>query len=538
MAREFKVYGPPGTGKTTWLTKQSQIACDKFGSSGVVVSSLTRAAAAEIAGRETRVPDQNIGTLHAHAFRALNRPSLAETSEGIKAWNEFAGKKSPRLKINDRSTVDPENYSIEQGFAGTEGEAMLSELARFRAMMTPPEMYPPRVRRFAELWSAFKTSTDRFDFTDLIENAIEQCPMHPSVPRAFFLDEAQDMSRLELTLARQWGERCEVFVIVGDPFQNLYEWRGSEPEAFTSGDTEGTLVLSQSYRIPAKVHDYAVKWVKTIDAPFPEYKPREEQGEVRVIDSVWQYPETLLRHIQEDIDEKRTAMILTSCSYMLNPVIAMLRTEGIPFHNPYRDTHGGWNPLRGAARIAAFLKPQHDEWWSWLDVEKWMEPLTAKGVLTHGAKAYVDMQTAKQFKWENTGEQALSWEEVQDRVYPLIATDEGRDAIFEGNLEWYGENVRASRKKALQYPLRVARDHGWQALEAVPKVIVGTIHSVKGGESDSVYVYPDISRSGMEDLRRNPDPTTRQFYVAFTRARKRLTLCGSSASDTVLFPRP
>jgi hypothetical protein len=35
-----------------------------------------------------RIPDENVGTLHAHCYRALDRPKLAETPEGIRAWNE------------------------------------------------------------------------------------------------------------------------------------------------------------------------------------------------------------------------------------------------------------------------------------------------------------------------------------------------------------------------------------------------------------------------------------------------------------------
>lgn len=230
-------------------------------------------------------------------------------------------------------------------------------------------------------------------------------------------------------------------------------------------------------------------------------------------------------------------MVLTSCSYMLNPMIAFLREQGIPFHNPYRITHGGWNPLRGSKRILSWLKPQYmKEWWSWVEVEQWIEPLMAKGVLKRGAKSLVDLRTAKQFKWEKTGEEPLSDIAVEE-VFELFATQEGRDALFEGNLEWYFENVRASRKKALSYPVRVARENGYRALIDDPRVVVGTIHSVKGGEADNVYVYPDVSRQGMDDYERNPDPTIRQFYVAFTRARSSLILCSPGTGDTVMFPR-
>ena len=43
-------------------------------------------------------------------------------------------------------------------------------------------------------------------------------------------------------------------------------------------------------------------------------------------------------------------MLLGSCSYMLRPILAVLRREAIPFHNPYRKSNGFWNPLRTSSR--------------------------------------------------------------------------------------------------------------------------------------------------------------------------------------------
>lgn len=53
--------------------------------------------------------------------------------------------------------------------------------------------------------------------------------------------------------------------------------------------------------------------------------------------------------------------------------------------------------------------------------------------------------------------------------------------------------------------------------EVSPKVIVGTIHSVKGGEADTVHVFPDLSSAAYMD--QDPDRIHRLFYVAVTRAR-------------------
>ena len=60
-----------------------------------------------------------------------------------------------------------------------------------------------------------------------------------------------------------------------------------------------------------------------------------------------------------------------------------------------------------------------------------------------------------------------------------------------------------------------------------PQIIVGTIHSVKGGEADTVFIIPDISYSAFELAENNRegwDSITRLFYVAATRAKEKLIL--------------
>lgn len=545
--REFRCYGPPGTGKTTWLSTQAKNAAAKYGNGAVVIASLTRAAAAEIGGRETGIPEKNVGTLHSHAFHSLDRPKIVEASDGLKEWNEHCP--TFRWKISNQRSIDPENAPLEATLASTDGERLLSDMNVYRQRMTPRELWRTDVARFAKAWEDFKVQTNRMDFTELIERAAEDVDVHYLKPLVFLLDEAQDMSKLEMKLARKWGARCEVFVIVGDPWQNLYQWRGSDPEAFVSGEVSGTKILEQSYRVPAAVQKYAVDWIKTIVKEgdvFPEYKPRDEPGEVKVSPITWQFPEPLLREFERDIESGRSVMLLASCSYMLNPVVSTLRERGLPFHNPYRAVHGGWNPLRYADRVLAFMRPNNDVFgadarlWSLADLEKWTDVLAAKTTMIHGGKSIIEarvaeIETKPKFAREEL-DAPLSLKEALSYFKP-----DAHDAIFDMDLDWLRENTRDSRKRVIDYPVAVAKRYGGKALLENPKIIIGTIHSVKGGQADSVYVFPDLSRQGFDAWSRygaSRDAIYRQFYVAFTRAREKLTLCSPHGSDTVTFPRP
>ena len=62
-----------------------------------------------------------------------------------------------------------------------------------------------------------------------------------------------------------------------------------------------------------------------------------------------------------------------------------------------------------------------------------------------------------------------------------------------------------------------------------PKVVVGTIHSVKGGQADVVYLFPGSQPGRRRAVRarwrgaRFRDPAV--FYVGLTRARETLYIC-------------
>ena len=102
-------------------------------------------------------------------------------------------------------------------------------------------------------------------------------------------------------------------------------------------------------------------------------------------------------------------------------------------------------------------------------------------------------------------------------------------------LAWFESRINKSRAAAFAFPLAVAQRRGVAALTEEPRIILGTVHSVKGGEADVVYVFPDLSPQGAESYARDPDSIWRLFYVAATRAKEELYLCGNSSGSAVIW---
>jgi len=531
---EFNVTGPPGTGKTTWLTRQIDRALTVHGSDKIMVTSLTRAAAAEVAGRGSAIPKSNIGTLHSFCYRALDRPVIAESR-----YNEF-NDTFPQFRLSTEH-VKGLDSEVEQQTIITRGDGMLVEFNLARQRMIDEDRYPARLKMFAAKYEAWKADNDYLDFTDLIEKCIDDILYAPGRPEVLLGDECQDWSRLESALMQRWGLETETFVKVGDPDQSIFEWRGADPDMFRRSKipVENRRILKQSYRVPKAVHALSLKWIGQIkERDMVEYLPTENDGKVISQSGSFANPEALIDGIVQRTDADKTVMILSTCSYMLEPLKSILRREGIPFHNPYRRSRGDWNPLgsgRGVSmkdRLFTFLRECPELWkedtraWTWDDLKKWSKIIDAKQVFAHGAKQIID-----DIKIDEPPD--IDMTELFKDIYIL---SEALRASRRGDYEWFIQRVHAIKRRRFDFLTKVIKRRSWQGLIDPPRVIIGTIHSVKGGEADVVYIFPDLSFAGMQEWNsqgRGRDMIVRLFYVALTRAKDEVVILQPSSELNV-----
>lgn len=525
---EYRVFGPPGTGKTSYLAKQIYNAGKTYDSSEIFVTSFTRAAALEIASRDgVLLPKTSVGTLHAHCYRNLDCPELAE--KHIADFNS----KHPDYAITSEADID-DPFAVQMEAAPA--AKTYQEMNRLRAMMIPPEMWPTDVRALSSIWQEWKRDNDLYDFTDLLEINLKDVKYAPGRPAVGFIDEAQDLCPLQFALVRQWGADMHTFVLVGDEEQCIYSFTGATPESMLDPPlpADRIRILTQSYRVPRAVLDWAKKIISKVERRQPkEYKPRSENGEevpgkVRLSQASAMDPSNLLLEVEKDLERNKKIMVLGSCSYMLIPFIKLLRAEGIPYHNPYRRKQGAWNPLHAgngvssAERLAAFMRFSTDVWgedasqsWTASDLAKWI-PLVKAEVLRYGIKTKIKKDPAHLYS-----------------VNEIFEDDAGLIMVFgsdEEKLKWFEDNLTEGTKARMEYPLKILKKK-MSDLRRTPNLIIGTIHSVKGGEADTVYILPDLARPQVQawnNSREGQDSLRRLYYVAGTRAREELVLCTPS----------
>lgn len=535
---EHRLFGPPGTGKTTYLARQIERAVEKHGPDSVMVASYTKAAAAELNRRNLPIPKEAMGTLHALCYRALNRPEIAETH-----IDEFNAENPGFALSNIKTGMD--EMAVDAQY-GTDADMYFAEYNLFRAKMLPLHTMSKPAIQFLKVWERFKEKHDYTDFTDMIHFVLAMKEPPPGKPIIGIYDEAQDFNALQMKLVRHWMQYQEYIIIGGDDDQTIYEWSGSSPECFLYPEVpkEQKHILKQSYRLPRAIQELSNRWIKQVRNREPkEFAPRPEQGEIRYLDRAnYQKPVQAIEEALRYAENGKTVMFLASCSYMLKTLIASLRYLGLSFHNPYRQSRGDWNPMgtfgKGAAnrvstrdRLVSFLNPGIDfegrPLWEIHDLVKWTDMIKTRGILKRGAKEHI-ANAAEGIQFYDFGNLM--------GFYSSIFEPAGLEIAMKRDLNWFWEHSKAEKKKALDYPIAVYKKLGLKALTEKPKLMVGTVHSVKGGEADCVVLFPDLSVAAMAGWMKGgegKDAVVRTFYVGMTRAKESLLVCQPSTGMTV-----
>ncbi len=505
MAQIIKVIGPPGTGKSHYLSRQVELATRKYKPNEIVVISYTNAAVEEI---QTRIQSKIgvelpfVKTMHSICYKLLrlNNTKFAEQSKYIKEFNSL----HPAFAFGMRSNIDIEGESTDLG-----NDKLMSDSNIMRNKLIPEERWNVETRYFYHAWHGFCQQNEIYSYTDMLEHVLMR-QLYIDSMKVLFVDEAQDMTAMQMKILMLWSSNCDTVVMSGDSNQAIFKFAGASPEVFRDMKYDKKVELKKSYRLSENVLKYSNEIISNSpDRELIVFEPREKGGMV----------ERGCTNI--DLKIKGTHMILSRCQYQVRRRVQELLYNHIPFHNPYRVTDLSWNPFKQkiAESVRAYLKFLVDG--STITMEELMSIIDKCTV----SKCFVGRGYKKKI-------QDLSKED-QSETYRFDSFDLKNLGFTEGFISGSGnvsEYIKFGSSKTDEM-LEFLTHSNRSAFFDIPKVIVGTIHSVKGGESDNVWVetkLPSNIKRSMSESSESFSGEVRVAYVAVTRARSMVGIIGSN----------
>jgi superfamily I DNA/RNA helicase len=490
--------GPPGTGKTTTLldTVDQEMANgvppDRIG-----FMTFTKRGVEEAISRAShrfgleRKQFRYFNTLHSAAFRHL----------GLNTNQVFTGKRVHEFGAAHGLDLHGGLSSDDGTYSSFFGDDLILFLENFSRITQQPLENILRNYDFAfpdstHAWRIikelrkYKQEEGLFDFTDMIEEFVRLDD--PPKLEVLCVDEAQDLSELQWTMVYQLSRHVKRMYVAGDDDQTIFTWAGaSERFIHMAGRV---YPLQQSFRVPRKIHDVAVRLIEQIyDRRDKHWEPRDAAGSFQVIEGVsqldpsWCDPDCgnvmLLGRTVKAIKRK----FIPYCRhhgllyrYFENPSIKPTQAIAIDAWNQLQQGHR--IPAEDAVRIYDLLPSEGHK--------------KKKGLVKRGFKAALE-------RYADQSEPPKVCLEELKRDYGLLA-EGGWENVFteiEPNDIGYIQKVLAN---------------GFSILDK-PHIHISTIHRVKGGQANTVVLLSDTAKATERMASTNRDEETRVFYTGITR---------------------
>lgn len=424
-------------------------------------------------------------------------------------------------------------------------------------------------------------ATYSVDYNDLIHFAIYILENYEEVRikwqerlNYIMVDEFQDSSKIEMRLLELISGKYHNLMVVGDPDQNIYEWRGSDVRLLVEFDkfhkNTKTIILNQNYRSTPQILKCAnflieknkiriKKELYTKNQDGPEVTYIHSKNDYEQMDTILDFIKNL--NLQEKVGLSNIAIIFRA-SYLSGIVEKKLLEKNIPY-----EIFGDINfyERKEIQDIIAYLR-----------LIAYDDDLSLKRVINVPSRRFGKVKMNKLEEMQDTGislyetlKQNIGIKEFQQSgvnefvnliedirsnsetmsiadIINKVSSESGYESYIrnsgdEDSLDNLAEFKRLSNEFENEFGERLTLNDFLQQLalqfldqrENTETIKLMTIHASKGLEFETVFVigmtegiFPS-SKTIEEKKELGLEEERRLCYVAITRAKKNLFLCDS-----------
>ena len=499
MPKVTKIYGPPGTGKTTTLISMLKaVLASGTPPTEVAYITHTKAACEEVKQRvadELRCSKQDMkwfrtihsmccgmAKIHYNDIWSYKDNDLFHAETGFYLKGSF-----------DVEALEEFNDDIDDGYDIVlfAQQLALSRMVSLREITSEMPMSSKLLdpSAFLEAYSDYKNANGKLDFTDMLTTY--HADGIPGACKVVFVDEAQDLSKLQWEIVNKFAADADELHIAGDDDQSIYKFLGADEYGFLDYPADEETVLTHSFRVPKLIGEAAAKVINKIE--------RRKEKEVEWKDK----PGEITRYTLDEMflpwkdwargDE--TVMVLTRHRRQMYEVRKMLNSLKVP--HTVKGSSMGTSELGKLIRV--YLEMCHG-------ITKFRPAVVAKMLDRIGDKSQASRV------------RALG---VEDRKITLSLGDIDLEPVVEwpkifAQKKWELRQIEMLRHEVNEYGLNI--------IGPQPNIDISTYHGSKGREADNVVLFTDCYAQTWQEQERNPDSEIRLAYVGLTRAKKSVTI--------------
>jgi len=502
--KTIKIFGPPGTGKTFQLLRRIKYFLRRgvspheiayFSFTNKAVDETIERIAGSLPGYK---PDDfpYFSTIHSFARSQFSHIPVLDPKEDMLQFHSDYG----TIKLNYLHGMEDQkvfnNWSLQ--VYDRARNMKQDPIALYKQQSRKHVRLPQFVSIIAayENFKSFESSpgvrqNDRLDFTDMLQKFVDE----GTVPKfkVLMIDEAQDLTPLQWDVVLKLAEQAEKVYLAGDDDQAIYEWNGAEVDFFIHFPGKKK-VLELSRRIPKRIHYFSQLMMLAAEGHREEkiFSPNNVEGDIQKYMSVKKVP----------FEMKGTWMVLARIHDVKKEVEKELYDMGLVYENT--QGHKSFNVQQWQA-INYWQKLMQG---GSLTREEACTMYTFISNIDHGYRS-ADSQ-----KWSFAHpNQPFNYDELQLRA-----------GLQQPKSDWMDGLTIKIKDSEKRYFLKCMENN--INLDQKARIIVDTIHSVKGSEADHVVICSKANWPSHFEKKNKEEKVKelRVWYTGVTRAKQSLHL--------------